>query len=399
MIIVGIDIAKNNHEAIIMDESGQTLGKHISFQNSFAGFHKLMQAVQSHSSDPSEIEFGMEATGHYWIGLYAHLRNAGYKIHVINPIQSDALRGLFIRPSKNDTRDAFIIAEVIRIGRYTNTVLSEPNLLALRELCRHRFSFVDTVSDLKRKVIALLDQVFPEYQKLFSDVFGTTSTQLLLQHTTPEDILTVDTEKLCDLLAAASRGRLAYDKAIAIKRAAENSFGVMLIADTMGLLIRQLLEQIRFIEDQILSLERLIADKLSAFGSCLETITGVGPTLAAVLLSEIGDISRFDSPAKLAAFAGVDPCEKQSGQFKGSAKMSKHGSPYLRRALWLASSFAAFHDPAIKAFYEKKRSQGKSHMTAIGHVCRKMASIIFAVMRDNKPYVPALPSTSAILHS
>lgn len=400
MIIVGIDIAKHNHEATIMDKDGQVLGKHVSFQNSFAGFNKLMQAVRAHSVSLSEVEFGMEATGHYWIGLYAHLRNASCCVHVINPIQSDALRGLFIRPAKNDIRDSFIIAEVIRIGRYTKTVLSEPDLLALRELCRHRFYFVDTVSDLKRKTIALLDQVFPEYQKLFSDVFGASSTQLLLQYTTPEEILAVDTSKLCDLLSTASRGRLAYDKAVEIKQAASNSFGVMLIADTMGLLIKQLLEQIQFIENQILDMERLIAHKFSAFGTCLNTITGIGSTLAAVLMSEIGDISRFESSAKLAAFAGIDPSVKQSGEFTGThAKMSKHGSPYLRRAIWLASSSAAVHDPAIHAFYEKKRAEGKSHMTAIGHVCRKMTSIIFAVMRDNKPYVPVLNDSSVKVRS
>lgn len=400
MVIIGIDIAKHSHEATLMGENGQVLGKPISFQNSFAGFNKLMTAVKAYADAPSNMVFGMEATGHYWLGLYAHLRNAGCCIHVINPIQSDALRGMFIRQTKNDTRDSFIIAEVIRIGRFTKTSLSEPELLALRELCRHRFYFVDTVSDLKRKVIALLDQVFPEYQHLFSDVFGITSTQLLSQYSTPEEILAVDTDKLCAILSSASRGRLSLDKAVELKHAASNSFGIMLIADTMGLLIKQMLEQIRFIEGQIQDLENAISSKFSGFDSYLNTITGIGDTLASVIFSEIGDITRFDSSAKLAAFAGIDPTLTQSGEFTGTrSKMSKRGSPYLRRAIWLASSSAAVHDPAIRAFYEKKRSEGKSHMTAIGHVCRKMVSIIFAVMRDNKPYVPVLNDSVVNVHS
>jgi hypothetical protein len=200
-----------------------------------------------------------------------------------------------------------VIADLIRIGRYTKTTLSEPDLLALRELCRHRFFFVDMVSDLKRKVITLLDQVFPEYQHLFSDVFGTTSSQLLLQYSTPDEILAVDTEKLCSILSTASRGRLSHDKAVELRQAAENSFGIMLIADTMGLLIKQMLEQIQFVEDQILDLEQVIAAKFSAFGSCLNSIIGISNTLASVIFSEIGDISRFESSAKLAAFAGIDP--------------------------------------------------------------------------------------------
>jgi transposase len=394
MVIVGIDIAKHNHEATLMDESGQVLGKPVRFQNSFAGIDRLLNAVRAHTATPADAIFGMEATGHYWLNLYIHLRDGGYRVHVINPIQSDALRGLFIRSSKDDTRDSFNIAEVIRIGRFTGTPLTEPDVLALRELCRHRFYFVDMIAGIKRKVIALLDQVFPEYQRLFSDVFGVTSIELLKQYTTPEEILGVDTQKLCGILSAASRGRLSGDKASQIKQAAGNTFGIMLIADTTGLLIRQMLEQIQFIENQVRDLEQAIADKLAAFDTCLDTVTGIGPTLAAVILSEIGDVSRFPSSTKLAAFAGVEPSTNQSGESAGKAHMSKRGSPYLRRAIWLASLNASVHDPAIHAFYEKKRAEGKDHMTAMGHICRKMVSIIFAVMRDNKPYVPVFSDSS-----
>ena len=82
--------------------------------------------------------------------------------------------------------------------------------------------------------------------------------------------------------------------------------------------------------------------------------------------------------------------KKKEEQVNNKNKMSKRGSPYLRRAIWLASTVAAFKDPAIHRFYEKKLSEGKPHLTVIGHICRKMVSIIFAVMRDNKPYVPNL---------
>lgn len=391
MFIVGIDIAKNNHEATLIDRDGNIFGKPIHFANKFSGFQRLMELVKDHVDNPSQVVFGMEATGHYWLPLYGHLREAGFTVYVINPIQSDALRNLYIRQAKNDTRDSFIIAEVIRFGRFCETHVASPDLHALRELCRHRFYIVDTVSDLKRKVIALLDQVFPEYQQLFSDTFGVTSMQLLSEYTTPEDILAVDTDKLCQLLSDASRGRFGMDKALQIKDAAKTSFGILLAADSMALLIRQYLEQIRFVERQITIIEKEISRLLSLFDNQLPTITGIGSTLAAVILSEIGDIKRFSSPTKLAAFAGIDPTVKQSGDFNGTrCKMSKRGSPYLRRAIWLAANSAAFHDPAVSAFYQKKRAEGKAHMVAMGHVCRKMVSIIFAVLRDNSPYVPAI---------
>ena len=113
--------------------------------------------------------------------------------------------------------------------------------------------------------------------------------------------------------------------------------------------------------------------------------------LGAVILSEIGDISRFQSSDKLAAFAGLDPTVKQSGDFVGTKNhMSKRGTPYLRRAIWLASTIAVQRDPMFRAYYEKKAAEGKKYMTIIGHVTKKMTAVIFAVLRDNKPYVPMI---------
>ncbi len=108
-----------------------------------------------------------------------------------------------------------------------------------------------------------------------------------------------------------------------------------------------------------------------------------------VILGEIGDISRFPEPKKLVAFVGIDTSVYQSGEFNGTQnKMSKRGSPHLRRAISLAANVVAFHDPVLSAFYQKKRSAGKHHSTAIGAVARKLTLIIYAVLRDNKPYVP-----------
>lgn len=391
MLFVGIDIAKRNHEASVVSQDGNIVRKAIRFANSQAGYNKLMDMVRS-LNEP--VVFGMEATGHYWLTLYTHLRSDGFTVHVINPIQSDALRGMYIRKTKTDSVDSVIIAEVIRFGRYCKTSVEPGDLQAMRELCRQRFYIVDMASDLKRKVIALLDQVFPEYENLFSDIFGASSMEILSQYTTPEEMLSVSSQQLAELLEKASRGRLGTAKAEEIQEAAKNSFGIVMASSSFSLIIRQYIEQIRSLEASVDVFDAEIARLLSGFDTQLTTITGIGPTLAAVILSEIGgDIKRFSSPAKLAAYAGIDPTVKQSGDFSATRmKMSKRGSPYLRRAIWLASSVAAFKDPAIHALYERKRSEGKDHMTVIGHVCRKMVSIIFAVLRDNTPYVPAVIS-------
>ena len=285
MYIVGIDIAKRFHEAAIIDSSGNVVVKRIRFANSHDGFLKFMDAVKKLDAP---AEFGMEATGHYWLPFYCHLRQAGQIIHVINPLQSDALRSMFIRQTKNDTIDALIVAEVIRFGRYCETQVAPENIVALRELCRQRFFIVDMASDFKRKTLALIDQTFPEYENFFSDVFGKSSVELLANYTTPEEMLAVDTQKLADLLNKASRGRFGLDKAIEIQQTAKNSFGIVLASSSFALIIRQYLEQLKSLESSIAAFDAEIARIMADFDTHLETITGVGKTLAAVIFSEIG---------------------------------------------------------------------------------------------------------------
>lgn len=392
MFFVGIDIAKNSHEAAVIDGSGTLIVKPFKFKNSVQGFEKLISSLQALSLNWSDFEFGMEATGHYWLNLYTKLIDLDVKVHVINPVQSDALRGLYIRQTKNDAKDAFIIAELIRFGRYSETSLAEPDLISLRELTRQRFYLIDCISDAKRKTIAFIDKIFPEYQNVFSDTFGATSMELLSTYTSPDVIADLDTELFSSFLKSVSHGRFGKDKAEELQSLAKNTFGSFLFADSATLAIRQFVQQIRLLEEQIDELDAFIEEKLSSFDTKLTTITGVGTTLAASFLAEIGDISRFDSPEKLAAFAGIDPSVKQSGEFSGTrCRMSKRGSPYLRRTFWLAAISGIRFNPALKAVYDKKRSQGKAHAVAVSVVMRKLCNIVFAILKSNQPYKIVLP--------
>lgn len=389
MLICGIDIGKNNHEACLIDETGKQLAKTLRFANTTGGAAKLLDYFDSCNPIHNVIVIGMEATGHYWLSLYCFLFDQGFQVNVINPIQSDAVRNLFLRKTKNDAKDSFLIAETIRIGRFSNIGLVDEDILAMRQLCRHRMDLVDYISDQKRKIIGVMDRVFPEYQHLFSDMFGKTSTELLSKAITPEEILAIGTEELCAILKAASKGRFGAAKAEEIRAAAKSSFGITLATTAFAMQLRQLLEMIELLERQLDELDFEIGQYLSKMDTCITTCPGVGNVLGGIILSEIGDISRFPEPKKLVAFVGIDPSVHQSGEFTGTQnKMSKRGSPHLRRAIWLAATVAAFHDPVLSAFYQKKRTEGKHHSTAIGAVARKLTLIVYAVLRDNKPYVP-----------
>ena len=392
MFIIGIDIAKRNHEAVIITEDGRIVRKAFSFRNNCTGYNLLLEQVRKQTRIKSQIVFAMESTAHYWLALYARLIKDGYTVMVLNPIQSHSLRELYIRKAKTDARDCLIIADLVRFGRCQASNVPQDKILALRELCRSRAYLIDVAADLKRKLIALLDRTFPEYESLFESLFGKASVAVLRKYPTPQKIKNAHLEKLTEILWDSSGGHFGEWKARQLKEAACNSFG---IEDTCGVyssLLCVFLEQILSLTEQADAIEKQIASLLREFDTQLTSIPGVGVVLAATILSEIGDISRFSSADKLLAYAGLDPTVKQSGEFRSSQnRMSKRGSPYLRRAIWLASTTAVQFDPMFRAYYEKKRSEGLHYMNVIGHVSRKMTAAIFAVLRDGQPYRLVMP--------
>lgn len=395
MFYCGIDIAKYKHEASVIDANGKALLDSISFANDKQGCEKIIAVFQKFEISPADVIIGMEATGHYWLSVYAFFLELGYNVKVINPIQSEAFRKMYIRQTKNDSKDSYIIAQIMRFGEYSATSLSEENIIALRQLSRYRLALVDACGDCKRRVIALLDQVFPEYDKLFSDTFGSSSTELLLNCPTPEDMLTISTRKLTNILNKASRGKLGKEKAEEIKAAAKDTFGVAFAKDAFSFQIKQLIRQIVFTEKQLSELEEQIAELLHQTNQYITTITGIGDVLGAIIVGEIGDINRFERPNQLVAFAGLDVTVKQSGEFSGSKnKISKRGSPYLRRAIWLAANRAAFCDPILSEYYQSLKTRGKHHLTAVGAVARKLCNIIFVILKENRPYQPTPPKKS-----
>ena len=242
---------------------------------------------------------------------------------------------------------------------------------------------------LKRKVVCVLDQVFPEYQAVFSDIFGKTSKEILLKFSSPLDFESVSSETLAELLARLSRQKLGADKAEQLKSAASSSFGITFAKNSFAFQLKTLIEQITFIEKQVKETESEISRFMEKLNSPVTTITGIGSVTGAAIISEIGDISKFDSPKKLVAFAGIDASVSQSGEFEATHNvMSKRGSPYLRKAIFQAALVAAFKDPVLSAYYQKKKAEGKHHLTCIGAVSRKLCYIIYAVLKNNQPYVP-----------
>lgn len=152
---------------------------------------------------------------------------------------------------------------------------------------------------------------------------------------------------------------------------------------------KALIGQISFIEKQVKETEAEISGIMGKLESPITAITGIGSVTGAAILSGIGGISKFDSPRKLVAFAGLDATVAQSGEFEAAHNvMGKRGSPYLRKAIFQSALTASFKDPVLSVYYRKKRAEGKHHLTCAGAVARKMCSIIYAVLKNSQPYVP-----------
>ncbi len=130
----------------------------------------------------------------------------------------------------------------------------------------------------------------------------------------------------------------------------------------------------------------------------LQSIPGVGPYIAASIIGEIQDIRRFHTSKQLIAFAGLDPRIKQSGHtLNSTGRLTKRGSSYLRRSLFIAASVARQRDPQFKAIYDKKRAEGKSYTVAVCVVARKLLTVIRSLWVNETEYGKAYPEISNVV--
>lgn len=391
MIYAGVDIAKTDHVIGAVDEAGAEAAKPMGFRNTEAGFERCVAWLESVAESQEDVFVGMEATGHYWRACFAYLVAAGYRVCVVNPMQVHAMRRLKgLAGVKNDRVDAWLIAETLRQGDYDETRLATDEVQALRQLTRYHQGLKQELAAVKTQATCVLDAYFPEYAGLFSDVFGAASLEVLAECPTPSEVGRRRASTIAKLLSEGSRGRLGEEKAAQIKAAAKSSVGVRLGEDAASFQIRTQVSQIRFLNATIAKVEREVASLLAKVEPNITTIPGVSTTTGAQIVAEIGDAGRFGGGASIVRYAGLDSGVSESGKFSArGVPITKHGSPYLRRALWLAANRARQYDPRLRAFYEKKRREGKPHRVAVTAVARKLCHVVYAVMRDGEPYDPA----------
>ena len=343
---------------------------------------KLLEEIENFQ----DCLIGLESTGHYAENLIYFLYERGYRIGVINPIQTDALRDSNIRKTKTDKIDTKLIVQCLMLKKYSLVNSQDINIIKLRRLSRFKLETIQQQTRIKTQLTACLDIVFPELSSFFKgNLHLKVSYALLEKYPSAKTIAHCRIDGLTNLLYDNSRGHYNQDKALQLKELAKQSIG--LDNPAIELQIQCLIKQLRLYQRQIKDIDLAIMTLMELLNSPILTIPGVGYTLGAMIISEIGDIKRFSNPSKLLAFAGLDPVVKQSGDFQASSmKISKRGSTYLRYAIYRVAFLIIYNNETFYNYYISKRAQGKTHRVALGHVCNKLVRVIFKILTDETPF-------------
>lgn len=390
MIIVGIDVAKDKHDCVIMNSEGEVLFDVFTVTNTIEGFNTLLANIQSVSESSDKIKVGLEATGHYCYNLLGFLLNNDLTTYVLNPLHTNLYRkSLSLRKTKTDKVDARVIASMIMscadLKPYTSTLYHNEEL---KSMTRYRFDKVSERAKLKSSVARLVTILFPELDKLVPTLHMKSVYALLSEFPSAAHVASANLKRLTNLLYSASKGRYGRDKAILFKETAKRSIGLFIAAKALEL--KHTISLIEVLTAEINEVDAEIKKIIDESGTTLTTIPGLSYVTVSAILAEVGDFSNFENPDKVLAFAGMSPSTYQSGQLTNCySHMEKRGSKYLRHALYIATKYVCHWDKTFADYLAKKRAEGKHYNVALSHAGKKLVRLIFALEKTHQAYQPS----------
>ena len=399
--VAGVDVSKRFSDMCILSPSNKVFAKTKIYHDLTSMQKSLEPLHQAESMFGAKPVIVMESTSHYHLLLCQFMRRAGYEVIVINPIQSSALHNINVRKVKNDKVDAYRIAMLYRMKLLRSSVIPDEMLNELRALCRQHCEVKQDITRYANRLTALLDQSFPGYDAIFSRISSMTSLAVLARYPSAQAILQAPAEELSQLIYDTSRKGRKYsdEKTARLKKIADaaTKFGILHSSnDTLVQTVVATLQLFFANVDAIdLKMEEIINGEphIKENVLLLQTIPGMGQYSSVVILAEIGDFSAFEKPKQLTAFFGLDPSVNQSGTFQGTKnKISKRGTRYARGVLHMVARNSVhphcngeIGNPVLADYYQKKLSC-KPAKVALCAVMHKIVNIIFAVLRDQKPF-------------
>ncbi len=383
MYFVGIDISKYKHDCCILSAANQQVAAKFVILNNKEGFNELQAALQS-LSNPEDIRIGFEATSHYALNLKLFLEKAHHSFMEVNPILiSKHKMSTTLRRTKTDTVDCESIARWLMTVEYKPHQKGFYHAYSLKSLTRLRDRLVRQRSFYLVKITNVLDHTFPEFKPFFKDHFSKTSIYLLENYGSAEKMARMNSASY-GKLRSLSHGKFTPQHFLALKSLASNTVGVG--NDIFDAELKCLLTLHKSIAEQISMLESQITGLIMEIRPRCMTIPGIGPISAAAIYAEYGDVSNFSSPAQMLAYAGIEPGVSESGTESHGGRMVKRGSSHLRYVLLNCVLPLIRYDMTFATYYQKKRSEGKSHRVAMSHVAKKLIRVIYALERQNTDF-------------
>jgi len=393
MYYLGIDVSKTSCQCVVLDNNGEALGKSFTILLSKDEFDKLIRKIDKLNISKDDIVIGLEATGNLWENLYSFLTENKFKVVLLNPFQTRKYHEAVLKKAKTDAIDAYVVAGLLRSGYAGQSHIPEEDIQSLRDLVRLKNGYLKSMKAYKRKAYSLLNLVFPEFLKLVKDPFNVVCSDILMQYQTALDFKALKPKRL--LRIARSHKGNNYDEVWAQKviSSAKDSIYSGRASKARSITLKSLIYQIKNFKEQIDMLEAEILSILKPDDSTPNTpadnllsIPGVGPATAACVLAEVGDIHRFSSCKEFIGFIGLYPKIEQSGSSLNRAKLTSKGSRLLKHALYLSSVACIKHNDYLRNIYHKKVSQGKVPKQALIIVARKLASIMYSMLKNNSVY-------------
>ena len=392
MILVGIDIGKNQHTFSMVDkETGEILSNPSEFNNNQEGFLLLIKKMSSYAK--SELLIGMEDTGHYHFALLKYLLDNRYTVALINPTTTDLTRKLQGGITKNDPLDSLTICDVIgsnqRKKPYRITKVNRFDLYEQKQLTRHHHNLKEELNIYKCRLQKCIDIVFPEFNSLFRSKYGIVYMNILKTFSSADAVANADIRSIRKCFEFKGPGKRISLSAEQLKRTAKSSIGIPSAAEEIQ--IRHLVSQIELLEEQLSEIDKKIEEFSLQNNSPILSIPGISHFSGTSILAELGDICNYSKASQIIKFAGVAPYHYESSQFTAQhTAITKKGSRYLRKTLYQIILPVIIHNEVFYAYYNKKLAEGKGHRCAQGHCIRKLLRIIYHLLSTGQPFSPEL---------
>lgn len=390
---VGIDVALHSHRVALLGPEGEAVGKSFSVDSTTAGSVTLLATLQARGAAAAGTVIGLEATGHLWENLEASLTRAGYRVLVLNPLQTRRYRDGVRKKGKTDDIDAYVIAGLLRSGHAEASYVPDETIQSLRELARMRARLRRDRQNYLRQLGAQLGVVFPEYADALGDLLTARARGILRQYPTAQHIAAVTPRALHHAAHSAGARGFTVEEAARVHALAQQSLYSGKARGARGQVVRTLVTQLERLSGAIEELDAAMVSELPpATGQgptdaeLLQTLPGVGAHTAATLLGELGTPSRFTSGKALVAYVGFYPRLDQSGERQPAGRLVDLGSRIVRRAVYLMAVNAIRGSAECRTVYVRKRGQGKSAKQALIVVAVKLLHTMYAMLRDRRSY-------------